>query len=35
MSNETGEEVSLSSLVPAQVGTSHYQLTRSDLPIFQ
>ncbi|WVZ16394.1 hypothetical protein V8G54_009376 [Vigna mungo] len=35
MSNETGEEASLSNLVPAQVTTSHYQLTRSDLPIFQ
>ncbi|XP_022642070.1 probable pyridoxal 5'-phosphate synthase subunit PDX2 isoform X2 [Vigna radiata var. radiata] len=35
MSNETGEEASLSNLVPAQVTTSLYQLTRSDLPIFQ
>ncbi|KAK7382427.1 hypothetical protein VNO80_01278 [Phaseolus coccineus] len=35
MSTEAGEEASLSSLVPAQVSTSHYQLTRSDLPIFQ
>jgi len=35
MSTEAGEEATLSSLVPAQVSTSQYQLTRSDLPIFQ
>ncbi|KAL2337761.1 hypothetical protein Fmac_012207 [Flemingia macrophylla] len=34
MSNEIIEEASSSSLVPAQVGTSHYQPPASDLPIY-
>ncbi|TKY63491.1 pyridoxal 5'-phosphate synthase subunit PDX2 [Spatholobus suberectus] len=35
MANEIGEEVSSSSIVPAQVGTSYYQQPRNDLPVFQ
>ncbi|XP_020229118.1 probable pyridoxal 5'-phosphate synthase subunit PDX2 [Cajanus cajan] len=35
MSNEIIEEASSSSLVPAQVGTSHNQPSLSDLPIYQ